>query len=305
MVFSQHKALRICLGIITYHRKEKALRLLRKLSVQLTPQCDIFLVENGSQEMIPTDISLISNRIHLFHLPSPSISKSRNFLLHQATSKYDILAFIDDDCLPSRNWLKEIVTLFSQHPTLAIVQGAIKSVPPKNIFAQTSHALSQLWREKNTDGTLTKILDTKNILFNLSLLRKFPLQFDSTLPYASDIDLGYKILQRGLTIHQTNSCLVYHQERTNVFEFYKHRLRLALAFRKVAARYPHFFSRATEWEKAVYLFENLRFPLIKKIAMIGLLSAISCHVTLVRGLSKVGLVKIHRSMISKVTNGLL
>lgn len=61
-------------------------------------------------------------------------------------SKAEYIAFLDDDSYPRRDWLKEVVKIFSKHPEIAAVGGP-GLTPPMDGFRQqiTGAILSTFW----------------------------------------------------------------------------------------------------------------------------------------------------------------
>jgi GT2 family glycosyltransferase len=265
----------LAIGIITYQRKKQTLGLLRKLKNQLRSNDQIILIENGSSKIKRSDLSFLPKKnINFIQLTKKSIPASRNSIFQLAKENFDFLAYIDSDCIPSKNWVKEIKEEFQHNPNYSIIQGNITALPKANLYAQTTQLLFQLWQNKNTKNSLTKVLDTKNIFFKLSSFSQLNYFFNEKLTYASDIDLGYKLQKKGFHIIRSPKALIYHCERTSIQSFFKHRLRISLAYRRTNKSYPNFFHSAQPIEKIYYLFSNLKFPILKKIKIIILLQII-------------------------------
>lgn len=265
----------VAIGIITYKRKNLTLKLLSKIVKQLKQKDKIFLIENGSTQINRYDLNKISkNKVVYYQTNHKSIPHSRNLIFKLTKNNFDLLAYIDSDCIPSKNWLKDIKEEFSFKKNISIIQGNIKSIPKNNLYAQTSHLLFKLWQEKNTKNNLTKILDTKNISFKLSKLNRLKYLFDETLTFASDIDTGYKLQKEGLIIFRSLKALVYHCEKNNSQSFFQHRSRISLSYRKINKQYNNFFQSASPLEKIVYLYSKLNFSFLDKIKIISLLQVI-------------------------------
>lgn len=228
-------------GIVTKNRKDSLLGLLCVLNEQAITTTDVIIVENGSNALSPPDFTLFSKlSVVLVKQKKSNIPHARNIILHKSIARYQWVMYIDDDCTPSFNWFREIKHFLktraaSKH---SAIQGISTSVPMKNIYAQASGALYALWFDTNTHGTSTSVLDTKCCLLNTSVIMKHRLYFDETLVYASDIDLGSRLI--GCTkqpIYVFSPLRVNHEERQTMLTFISHRIRLSVAFQAVMKKH--------------------------------------------------------------------
>jgi glycosyltransferase involved in cell wall biosynthesis len=81
---------------------------------------------DGSGEIVTT-FGLANSRL-LFE-PVRGVSAARNRGLMNAQG--DVLALIDADCVPARQWLRELVSPFFDDPQLLIAAGGLASYPPR------------------------------------------------------------------------------------------------------------------------------------------------------------------------------
>jgi len=256
----------IAIGIITKNRPNKLYRLLYSLKKQLKKNHKVFIVENGSNFVSKNKIRKIG--IQKFSLEKKEIGNipcSRNFLLSKVEKKYEILLFIDDDCIASENWLQEYENIFKNYK-INVVQGKIKNIPSNNIFAKLSCLLFKLWFSKNTQNNITKIVDTKNVGVRLNLGKK--IVFDEKLSYATDIDLAKKLNSINIKINYFDSSLVFQEEKSDTIEFIKHRMRLSSAYRNISNKYKGHFKSASIIEKYSYIWKNLNINAAIKIYLL-------------------------------------
>ncbi|MBP7741022.1 glycosyltransferase family 2 protein, partial [Candidatus Woesebacteria bacterium] len=159
----------IVVGIITKGRRELALQLASYFHTYYghDSTVQIILIENGSSVLQQKDFEGFSKQVMFKHINEASIPKARNYIFKQVKNKNVKLAFIDDDCIPGDDWIEQIKNISFDEKVVAYT-GSCISIPRKNIFAQTSQILYQLWIEANVDKLthITSILDTKNVVFN-------------------------------------------------------------------------------------------------------------------------------------------
>lgn len=247
------------IGIVTYGRRIKLLRLLTALDRQCDAGTHVYIHENGSSELSSDDFSVFP-RLHIivFRRREANIPKARNTLLRAAIKKAKWMIYIDDDCLPSEAWIVTITEFFRSKKAMTInaVQGMTSVDPDAGLFTRISLALYRLWFLHNMTGDYSKILDTKCCALRLLPQASDGLTFDESLRYGSDIDLGCRLRIRlgdkSIALHR--SWTVHHDERPRTLGFIAHRVRLSGTFRLVAQRYPEMLRSA---------------PLHKKIRAIG------------------------------------
>lgn len=142
----------------------------------------------------------------------------------------DLLVYIDDDCVPSRNWLVRIREghSASAHP---VIQGHSVSLPTDHTLSQLSQRLGASWVYNNTDAMGLVIIDTKNVslraergLFEtifsnngIDLLRSSGCE---------DVIIGARLRRAGIRVGYSRRILVMHKERTSVMGFVRQRVRM-------------------------------------------------------------------------------
>lgn len=268
-----HLRMKVVIGIVTHQRQRYLLGLLSQLSTQLGENDVIFVRENGHPELTKSQLQKIHPHILLFQTDTASIPNSRNFLFNQAKKmKADYLIFLDDDVLVTSKWLDEAKFALKQttQQHAQILQGNYRSIPRKNLYAQTTDQLSKMWLKVNQlPNSLTRIMDTKHLGFVMKdFLGQQPL-FDENQKYASDIMAGANLITRkGFKIYFAENLVVYHRERTSWLTFVRHRFRISTSFRTVATKYPDFFQSVSFPQKMVILWKNVKFGWVSKIWII-------------------------------------
>lgn len=233
----------LAVGIVTNNRRNALLRLLSVLHEQAGTRLDVIINENGSDVVTESDLTgFVRLRIVLLKQQEANIPSARNTVLQQVKNRYQWLVFIDDDCVPSKNWLTTIhnVLIRSTANSFWAIQGVSKSIPLDNLYARASGLLYKLWFDANTIGSTTGILDTKCCALNMSRMDASGLLFDETIRYASDIDLGCRIncFDKKNKIRVLRQWSIFHEERQSLVQFVGHRTRLSKAYRVIKNRYP-------------------------------------------------------------------
>lgn len=69
----------------------------------------------------------LDSRIHYLHLDERGLSRARNAALGVATG--EIIAMTDDDCEAAPDWLETLARLFTEHPGVGMIGGALLAPP--------------------------------------------------------------------------------------------------------------------------------------------------------------------------------
>ncbi|WP_242140357.1 glycosyltransferase [Sphingomonas sp. TREG-RG-20F-R18-01] len=144
-------------------------------------------------------------------------SVQRNAGLEQALGNADIIAFFDDDYVPSRTMVRDITVLFQDNPDLIAVSGHLladginRSGIPYDVALATVSEYDRaqrppVWLREHPGG-----LYGCNMVYRSSAIGD--VRFDEQLPlygWLEDVDFGYRLVGRG-RIAYTNAFVGVHQ----------------------------------------------------------------------------------------------
>ncbi len=194
----------ISVVIATYNRKNLLEKTLESLINQSYPKdkYEVLVVDDGSsdgtEEMINEMMALHQNMRYI-KTGNQGPAASRNVGINNA--KGDIVAFIDDDCLADRDWLKEIVNSFKANKDAVGIEGKTITIP-EEVAPFTYQVVN------NGGGYMTC-----NIAYKKGILDKVG-GFDTNYPYPhnEDADLAWSVMRYG-EIYFEPKALVVHPPR--------------------------------------------------------------------------------------------
>ena len=144
------------------------------------------------------------------------------------TSKCDILAFIDADCVADKDWIKNIAMEFGK-PQTRIIMG--KVIIPKSTFlgdvisglgfpAGGHVGFDKMWHV-DKDGK-TDHIGSGNFAIRKSVIQDVGL-FDDTFPYpgCEDVEFSIRCVKKGIPIYYKESAVVIHPPRKTLSSFMK------------------------------------------------------------------------------------
>src|SRR3990170_2423896 len=191
---------RISIVIPTYNRAEMLRKCLNALGQQQFNPFEILVVDGGSVDQTEEVVNDFMKRTGLkvnYFRQDVGRSAARGLGVEHAMG--EIVAFIDDDCVASENWLKSIVKHFSNE-TISGIEGMTIPVPKES--SPFSHSI------ENTKGGK---FCTCNMAYSKTILKKVE-GFDERFGHREDSDLAFSILENGGKIEFKEDVLVYHPQ---------------------------------------------------------------------------------------------
>ncbi len=211
--------MKISVIIATYNRCVKLRALLQTLAECSLKgnECEVLIVDNNSTDTtkdVATEFQA-PLRPHFRYLFEKRRGKSNALNCGIKAARGEILAFTDDDCLPSRNWLHSIVKEFEEDPNLAVLGGRVELYDKNDI----AHSLSlSNHRSQITHGM--QIIKNAPIIGANMAFRKCVLDriggFDPLLGpgarcgIAEDVEILYRCHKSGFKIVYSPEVMVLH-----------------------------------------------------------------------------------------------
>ena len=211
--------------IPTFNRKANIVNSLKSLALQEYEQSDfeVIIVDDGSSDGTIEAIDNVSPRpLNLTVLSQcnrgPAVA--RNAGARVARGNY--ILFMDDDCVPDKFWIREIVKPYSD-PLVGGVGGRIKYSPPNDHWANraASVADSGPGQPVNQEGNLEYFV-TANASVRKSVFDGLG-GFDEEFRYAAqeDIELAMRIVNQGFRLAYCNEAIVDHYHDFSFFGIIK------------------------------------------------------------------------------------
>lgn len=172
---------------------------------------EVIVVDNGSKDR--TREIAMSFGAKVLCDNSKNVSGLRN--KGAKYSKGEILAFVDADCIVSREWLKNASKYFDE--TDVVVWGSPPGIPKNPTWVQQTWFLI---RQKETQVQNVEWLETMNLF-----VRKYQFLsvdgFNETLVTCEDVDFCYRIGKYGEIVSDTRIEVIHMGEAKTVKEFMK------------------------------------------------------------------------------------
>jgi glycosyltransferase involved in cell wall biosynthesis len=172
---------------------------------------EIILVDNGSTDRT-REIAASYNAI-IIENHTKNVSGLRNLGADKASG--DILAFVDSDCIVSRNWLFEAARYFASMDVA--LWGAPPGVPENSSWVQKTWFIV---RKKEKQIQTVDWLESMNLFVRKDLFKKIG-GFDETLITCEDVDFSYRAEKFGKIISDSSLDVIHLGEARTIKEFFR------------------------------------------------------------------------------------
>lgn len=211
----------------TFNRPTQLVTCLQSLACLDYPRerFEVIVVDDGSQTLLKTLVASFSNRLDIVLTPQHhgGPAKARNMGAKKA--KGEFLAFTDDDCTPTTNWLKALAVRFRGNPNV-MIGGKTLNACPNNLYSLATHLLiDYLYQCHNPYPGDAHFFTTNNLAMPADLFRSTN-GFDTTFPLAAgeDRDFCDRWLHSGKRMIYAPEVVVYHAHILNFRTFWRKHL---------------------------------------------------------------------------------
>jgi len=183
----------------------------------------VIVVDDGSSDESPR----VAHQFGAMLVPSGGIGRgpaaARN--VGASLAGGEILAFIDSDCSASRKWLMELIPAFND-PAMAAVGGQVDGMCTESAVDRYESIMSSLSlgsRERTgSSGSDTFYLPSCNLLVRREAFRSAG-GFKDEMHVGEDVDLTWRLRDRGWTIAYLPAGNVLHEHRSSIRSFMSRR----------------------------------------------------------------------------------
>jgi succinoglycan biosynthesis protein ExoM len=196
--------MRVAIGVCTACRPRMLACCLEALGGQAVPEdCDLEIIV-ADNEPTPANrkaVAAFASRcpfpVHYVHEPRRGISHARNAVLDACEDRFDWIAFTDDDCVPSPDWVSALIEAAGRHAA-DVVYGRHELVaeePAPFWFAGGKPS-------RRGEGQELDVAATHNVLMAGELAglrfreRRVGLRFDTRLAHGEDSDFFWRASRR-------------------------------------------------------------------------------------------------------------
>ncbi|MEO5779321.1 glycosyltransferase family 2 protein [Arthrobacter sp. PAMC25284] len=199
----------VVIAVLTYRRPADIALALPRLAAQAAPdsglpgqpRATVLVIDNDPDAGARETVSQLAESfppglVRYVHEPRPGIAAARNRALSEAAAS-ELLVFIDDDEVPSEQWLTHLVELQAATGAAAVVGPVISEYEHEP--EPWIEAGGFFRRRRLATGSRLDVAATNNLLLDLRQVRALDLRFDERfgLSGGSDTLFTRKLVRRG------------------------------------------------------------------------------------------------------------
>jgi O-antigen biosynthesis protein len=227
------------------------------------PDFEVLVVDDGSTDSTATIASAFPFRV--VSAGGRGLSRARNSGLHLSTG--EIVAYLDDDARPDPHWLTHIVATLSTTDHAGVGGPNIAPVD-SSLVAQCVDQAPGLPTHVLLDDGVAEHIPGCNMAFRRDRLEAVG-AFDTQFHVAGDdVDLCWRLQERGWTLGFNAAAVVFHHRRDSVRRYLRQQFGYGTAEAMLERKWPEKYNGAGHltWRGRVYARSGPRQPRRSRIA---------------------------------------
>ena len=223
---------RLDVAICTHNRPDmlaRCLESLRRLKFMESGSVRVLVIDNAPSDGRTADVARSFANVTYLLEPKPGLDFARNRALSESDA--ELLAFLDDDVVVDRSWLRALREVWMANPDAAAFTGPILPLQLETeaqiVFEKMGGFGKKFDRvrfgassaESSTYPVGAGIFGAgANMVFRRNVLAQLggfddALDTGAPLPGGGDLDMFYRIIRQGYALVREPGLLVYHQHR--------------------------------------------------------------------------------------------
>lgn len=249
--------MKLSLSIIipVYNRPNEIDELLESLTKQdFANNFEVLIIEDGSTQKSDTIVEKYKNQLTLkyFFKENSGAGASRNFGMQNASGNYFII--LDSDVLVPQQYLSEVKKALKNKYTDAFggPDAAHKSFTA--LQKAINYAMTSVLTTGGIRGKKQAVGKFQPRSFNFGLSQKAFAKTKgfSDLKIGEDIDLTFRLWEKGFETQLIEKAFVYHKRRSNIPQFFKQTFAFGAGRPKLNKRFPR-TAKLTYWFPSLFI----------------------------------------------------
>ena len=222
---------------------------------------EVIVVDDGSKKPAEAVVDPFRKMLNLKLLSQSNAgpAAARNTGVQHAAGEF--IAFTDDDCMPARDWLRELAGNFA-HLNKTAIGGKIVNSFTRNCYSVASQLhVDYLYGYYNGDPAKARFFSTANFALPTWLFREIG-GFDTSFVTGEDREFCERLRDRGNLMLYLPEAVVYHANFLTLNYFMRQHFNYGRGAFRFRSRQAQHRQQIMVLEKISFYFEMLRYPLL-------------------------------------------
>ncbi len=199
---------------------------------------EVIVINDGGTSDVGKDINSVNSGIDITYLSQDhkGPAAARNLGIDRARG--EIILLLDDDSMPTLNWMEATIKAWDSFPELDGIGGYVIKDSRDSIYCRVNADFFNWYLEQYSSEQSSSFLVTCNAGYRKAILNKIG-RFDESFKRASgeDRDLNIKILSAGGKLKLDKNILVYHDRDLTFNSFLRKNFNYGKAAYNIYTRY--------------------------------------------------------------------
>src|SRR3989337_3838229 len=170
---------------------------------------EVIVVNDGGDTTLEAIVDQFRNQINLNLITQPHSGPAAARNTGAAKAKGEFLAFTDDDCIPSPDWLQVLASHFAEMPDY-IIGGRTLNLLAKNVYSTMSQLIIDVvYRHYNAKPNQSRFFTSNNLALPVDHFLSLG-GFDQHFTTSEDREFCDRSLYNGFQMIYARDALVYH-----------------------------------------------------------------------------------------------
>lgn len=194
-------------------------------------ECEIIVVDDGSRDATRSIAEARGVRVIAQENHGRAIARN----VGAAKACGDLLLFLDSDCIPAQNWVQAMLAPMA-NPEIVGACG-VKQTKQTGIIPRFIQMEFDYKYDNERGRRYIDFIDSATAIYRRQAFLENGC-FDSQLADAEDVDLSYRLSERGYHMALAPDAIVYARHRDSLIDYLQRKFAYAYWRSQVYARYP-------------------------------------------------------------------
>jgi GT2 family glycosyltransferase len=208
--------------IPTYNRPKKLADCLESLSLLDYPRdrVEVIVIDDGSDIPLNPIVGCFHENLDVTLIGQPNAGPAAARNTGAKRAKGEFLAFMDDDCTPSRDWLQKLAKRFTENPNHAIGGQTLNPLPENPYSTASQNLINAGYAYHNPIPSQASFFASNNLTVPAAHFHSIG-GFDITFKTSEDRDFCDRWQYHGFQMTYAPEILIYHSHPLNFRAFWQ------------------------------------------------------------------------------------